>query len=98
MKDKITVIDLDAALAQPWSTTTCLVAQFAKRVSGEDLLGCGASGEYNKRMHVMFETKVDDLVYLFDNGHSRAQAQALTELRTLLPREVSFDITPFPTP
>lgn len=98
MKGQIIVTDLDAALAQPWSTTTCLVAQFVKRVSGETVLGCGASGAFNERMHIRFDTSVADLIFLFDNGHARSQTQALIELRTLLPREVIFDITPFTTP
>jgi hypothetical protein len=95
MKLTLTEKHLNAALAVPWSSTTCILAQAAKGAGLPD--DCGQGNLYDSNS--IHRYKVPDakpLQALFDLGFSLSgeivDAEAIQKLRQLLP--ITVDVIP----
>jgi len=90
--------DFDKATNTPWSTTTCLIAQAARRQTGKDVKFCGHSvitlADDEK---IPITGSMLKLLSKFDNAYSNANDRdykTLAEIRAQLPLKLSVDNNP----
>jgi hypothetical protein len=93
MKITITEKHLDLALAVPWSTSTCLLAQAAGEVLGRTVY-CGLGAiSFTKGSHEDYLChSATPLQKLFDSGHlsTADRPELINQLRNLLPVEIEL--------
>lgn len=92
MKATITIEDLNAALALPWGTSTCIIAQFAKRMLKQEVASSSGSSiltKENKRYFI--SPKQYQLVDAFDDAHKTNGTRAYSLVESRLPVEVNIE-------
>lgn len=89
---QILEVDLDNAIKNgEWNTTTCLIAQARKRVSGKEVVTCGVfSGEFDDNSDFRLSDDERRLQILFDQSRLAVgfDPHKIEQIRAQLPIEV----------
>lgn len=90
---EVTTTHLDRALAQPWATHTCLLAQAVAEAFDSPVMICGRGvAKTGSGVKAYFDDSATRLQDAFDAGHGRTHdAAALVALRAQLPVTIEVE-------
>lgn len=90
MKTTITIDDLNAAIALPWDTKTCLVSQCVMRATKKKV---ESAGHYTFIMDDKEQIIISNnhIAAMFDEAHDKRGSKNYDSIRKLLPLEITLD-------